>query len=84
MLKKAYLIATLLTLLYQNTFSQKIVNYTVTGFANNFTAIAGTQPALSFGNADEGAFNTIPIGFDFFIWASGIPLYRPVPMDGFR
>ena len=51
-------------------FSQNITNYVFAASSGTFTTLTGgTSPALSAGNADEGFFNNIPIGFDF--WFNG-------------
>jgi hypothetical protein len=45
-------------------------NYTYAASSGTFTALSGaTSPALSAGTVDEGYFNGLPIGFDF--WYNG-------------
>lgn len=52
--------------------AQNIANYAFAAFTGTFTALATpTYPTLSAGNADDGYFNNIPIGFDF--WYMGTP-----------
>jgi hypothetical protein len=55
-----YLIASAL-----NGYSQAITNYSFSAFSGTFTTISGTTPAGT-GNVDEGYFNPVPIGFDFW------------------
>ncbi|MBX2896129.1 MAG: T9SS type A sorting domain-containing protein [Cyclobacteriaceae bacterium] len=47
------------------TYSQSITNYTFSAFSGTFTTISGTTPGGT-GNVDEGYFNPVPIGFDFW------------------
>ena len=71
MLKKLYLIVTLLTIVVLQAFSQSITNYSFVNSNGTFTALATpTNPALSGGTVDDGYYNNIPIGFDF--WYMGI------------
>ena len=65
-------IFTLLLFLLGNTIAaQSVSNYAFQASAGTFTALTGaTSPALSSGNTDDGMFNTLPIGFDF--WYLGI------------
>ncbi|TKC05358.1 hypothetical protein FA048_16640, partial [Pedobacter polaris] len=47
--------------------AQTITNYTFAGSTGTFTALTTpTNPALSAGDVDDGYFNNIPIGFDFW------------------
>lgn len=46
-------------------YSQSITNYSFSAFSGTFTAISGTTPPGT-GNVDEGYFNPLPIGFDFW------------------
>jgi fibronectin-binding autotransporter adhesin len=51
--------------------AQSITNYTPAFSTGTFTALSGaTNPSLSVGDVDDGYFNNIPIGFDF--WYMGI------------
>jgi hypothetical protein len=47
--------------------AQNITNYAYTASSGSFTTLSGaTSPALSAGNTDDGYFNNLPIGFEFF------------------
>ncbi len=47
--------------------AQNITNYAYTASSGIFTALSGaTSPALTAGNSDDGYFNALPIGFDFY------------------
>ncbi|MEP7237196.1 MAG: LamG-like jellyroll fold domain-containing protein, partial [Ferruginibacter sp.] len=47
--------------------AQTITNYSFAASAGTFTALsAPTNPTLSGGNVDDGNFNALPIGFDFW------------------
>lgn len=47
--------------------AQAITNYTFAASSGTFTALSGANSlALNGGNADDGYFNGIPIGFDFW------------------
>ena len=47
--------------------AQVITNYSFTSTTNTFTPISnGVTPALSGGDFDEGWYNSIPIGFEFW------------------
>ncbi len=46
--------------------AQNITQYNFTSTSGSFTAIDGISPALSTGSVDDGAFNNLPIGFDFW------------------
>lgn len=51
--------------------AQNITNYTFNSSSGTFTALTSpTNPTFSGGNLDDGSFNNIPIGFDF--WYMGI------------
>jgi hypothetical protein len=51
--------------------AQTITNYTFAASSGTFTALTSpTNPTLSGGNVDDGYFNNIPIGFDF--WYMGV------------
>ena len=50
-----------------HTLSAQVTNYTFTASGGTFTQLSGgTSPALTSGTVDEGYFNGIPIGFDFW------------------
>ena len=69
MSKKFYIIVILLTIFAAQSFSQSITNYSFASASGTFTTLSSpTNPPLS-GNADDGYFNGIPIGFDF--WYTG-------------
>ena len=59
-----FLIISLTGLLLKSN-GQNITNYIFTPSTGTFTAIGGTTPGGA-GTADEGYFNSIPIGFDFW------------------
>ena len=70
MLKKITIILILSGGLFINCFSQTITKYIFAATSGSFIALSGgTSPSLSAGNADEGFFNNLPIGFDF--WYNG-------------
>ncbi len=47
--------------------AQTVTNYTFAASSGTFTALTSpTNPSLSGGTVDDGYFNTIPIGFDFW------------------
>ncbi len=48
-----------------NSIAQSITNYSFSAFGGTFTPITGTTPGGT-GNVDEGYFNPVPIGFDFW------------------
>ncbi len=51
------------------TLAQNISNYVFTAQSGTYTpltALIATSPALSSGSSNEGLYNNIPIGFDFF------------------
>ena len=51
--------------------AQNITNYTFNSSSGTFTALTSpTNPTFSGGNLDDGSFNSIPIGFDF--WYMGL------------
>ncbi len=67
MLKKFTLLFILLSGILLSGYSQNITNYNFTATGGSFTVISGaTFPAISGGNASNGYFNNIPIGFDFW------------------
>lgn len=50
----------------QNVFGQSITNYTFSATSGSYTALTGATTATrSVGTNDEGAYNSIPIGFTF-------------------
>jgi hypothetical protein len=52
--------------------AQNITNYAFAANNGTFTALSSpTNPTLSAGNTDDGYFNNLPIGFDF--WYMGTP-----------
>src|ERR1041385_2440194 len=54
-----------------NSLAQDINNYSFTSTTSTFTNISGaTSPALTAGTDDEGYFNALPIGFDFWYMGS--------------
>ena len=70
MLKKFTILLIVSGGLFFTCSSQKITNYSFAATNGLFTALSGgTSPLLSSGNADEGLFNNLPIGFDF--WYNG-------------
>lgn len=47
--------------------AQTITNYSFASTSGTFTALSGaTAPGLSSGSVDDGVFNALPIGFDFW------------------
>jgi hypothetical protein len=65
-MKKYYSILLFSLLLASQVMSQTITNYTFEASAGTFTPITGgTVKTLSSGSLDDGAYNSIPIGFDF-------------------
>ncbi len=51
--------------------SQSISSYTTSASSGTYTSLSGaTAPGLSSGTVDDGYFNNIPIGFDF--WYMGV------------
>ena len=71
MLKKITLIIILLTVAVRFGFSQSLSNYAVNiSYASFNTLAGGTNPALTAGNADDGYFNNIPVGFDYWYMGS--------------
>jgi len=47
--------------------AQTITNYTFAASSGTFTALSGaTSPTLTAGTTDDGNFNALPIGFDFW------------------
>jgi hypothetical protein len=47
--------------------AQTVTNYSFTSSSGTFTALSGaTAPGLSSGSIDDGIFNALPIGFDFW------------------
>jgi hypothetical protein len=61
------LLSLLLFISIQSSYAQNITNYAYTSSSGTFTALAGaTNPSMSSGTTDDGYFNSIPIGFDFF------------------
>lgn len=69
MIKKLLIIFNLGLFVLQG-YSQTVTNYTFSAFSGTFTTISGTTPGGT-GNVDEGYFNPVPIGFDF--WYMGTP-----------
>lgn len=48
-------------------FSQSITNYAFAASSSTFTGLSSpTNPSLSGGDTDDGYFNALPIGFDFW------------------
>ncbi len=67
MIKKIYFLAILLTGFTLQGISQNITNYNFAAYSGTFTPLSGaTTPSLSGGNADDGYWNAIPIGFNFW------------------
>ena len=67
MLKKCTLAFLLCCVIAISGYAQNISNYVFSATSGTYTALSGgTSPTLSAGNADEGYFNNIPIGFDFW------------------
>jgi hypothetical protein len=66
------LLAIFLLIVYIQTASaQTITNYTFAPSTGTFTALSGaTSPPLTTGNVDDGTFNALPIGFDY--WYMGV------------
>lgn len=67
----SFLKNTILLLLFMmgglQTIAQTITNYGFTNATTTFTALTGaTAPALTSGNVDDGKFENLPIGFDFY------------------
>ncbi|MET4083598.1 hypothetical protein ABIB40_003570 [Pedobacter sp. UYP30] len=55
---------------YNVASAQNITNYGFTASAGTFTALVGGTTPGGLGTTDDGAFNNIPIGFDF--WYMGV------------
>jgi hypothetical protein len=69
-MSRRYLVTALLTLIICQGFSQSITNYTFSATNGTFTTVSGaTAPTLT-GDVDQGYFNNIPVGFDY--WYNGI------------
>jgi Concanavalin A-like lectin/glucanases superfamily len=51
--------------IFSTSKGQSLTNYNFAATAGTFTVISGTVPGGT-GNVDEGFFNSIPIGFDFW------------------
>ncbi len=67
MLKKFALVFVIFYGITISDYAQNISNYTFAASSGTFTTLTGgTSPTLSAGNADEGFFNNLPIGFDFW------------------
>ncbi|MEO8862452.1 MAG: fibronectin type III domain-containing protein, partial [Ginsengibacter sp.] len=67
MIKKFYLLAILLAGFTFRGTSQNITNYHFAAYSGTFAPLSGaTSPSLSGGNTDDGYWNGIPIGFDFY------------------
>jgi len=67
MLKKIITTAVFLLATIMYVASQNITNYTFAATSGTFTVLTGgTSPSLSSGTADEGYFNAIPLGFNFY------------------
>ncbi len=70
MFKRFLFIAIFLTGIAHNCIAQNVTNYTFAASSGTFTALtSAANPTLS-GSADDGSFNGIPIGFDF--WYMGV------------
>ena len=64
---KAILVSLLSGLLAICANSQSVTSYTFAASSSTFTALSGAStPTLSSGSSDDGIFNNIPIGFDFW------------------
>jgi len=64
---KNTIICSLLIFTVPRLSAQTLTNYTFAGSTGTFTAISGaTSPSLTAGSTDDGNFNAIPIGFDFW------------------
>ena len=64
---KTLLTGLLFVLINLNLSAQSIVNYGFVGSTGTFTVLTTpTNPSLTAGDADDGYFNSIPIGFDFW------------------
>ena len=62
---KLFLILILITALVKTTDAQSITNYAFSASSGTYTAlVGGTSPVVT-GTVDEGAYNSIPIGFTF-------------------
>ena len=69
-LKLCFTIILLSTLAFQSA-GQVITRYTFAANGGTFSTLSGaTSPALTAGTTDEGYFNAIPIGFDFWYMGS--------------
>lgn len=62
---KKLLIICLVVVVWGGGYAQSITNYSFSAFSETFSAISGATPAGT-GNVDEGHFNPVPIGFDFW------------------
>ena len=71
MLKKYYLVLFFITGTLHNSIAQTITNYSFAASSGTFTVLSGATTATGTGSTvDEGHWNGIPIGFDF--WYMGI------------
>lgn len=67
MIKKFNLLAIFLAAFALSSISQNITNYSFSAYSGTFTPLSGaTSPTLSGGTTDDGYWNAIPIGFDFW------------------
>ncbi|MEJ7588949.1 MAG: hypothetical protein WKI04_15440 [Ferruginibacter sp.] len=64
--------------------AQTITNYTFAASSGTFTALTSpTNPALTGGTVDDGLFDNIPIGCDFFYMGTRYTAHRQYQRMGF-
>ena len=65
--KKSFLILVLFFFVVIKSYGQNITNYAFSTPTDNYAALSGaTTPSRTSGNTDEGYYNNLPIGFDFW------------------
>ena len=65
-MRKPIALILLAVLLCYSSISQTLSNYGFVASSGTFTALPGGTSPTGTGNTDEGYWNTVPIGFDFF------------------
>ena len=65
-MKKFYLFVLLVSGISMNCISQNVTNYSFAASAGSFTTLSGATVPPGTGTVDEGIWNAIPIGFNFW------------------